>query len=173
MLLKSVFHVFFKLLVIFWCICTTDPMNSEIIHSLLLPQPCSTFISFSLRLAHGMNWFHFVWFWQPCLLCNEMWCGRGLTVSINAGQSADCRARWRYSLALERSAHSDTTASVCAAGSLAVIYDASRTISLSLTLIQQFIYCHACIRAEVSFLQPSQGGGREGGNPCNQLVPHP
>lgn len=33
-------------------------------------------------------------------------------------------ARWRYSLAQERSAHSDTTASVCALGSLAVIYDA-------------------------------------------------
>lgn len=59
---------------------------------------------------------------------------------------------------MERSAHSDTTASVCAAGSLAVIYDAFRAISLSLTLIQQFIYCHACIRAEVSFLQLKWGG---------------
>ena len=42
-----------------------------------------------------MNWFHFVWFWQPCLLCNEMWCGGGLTVSINAGQSADCRGQMK------------------------------------------------------------------------------
>lgn len=42
-----------------------------------------------------MNWFHFVWFWQPCLLCNEMWCGEGLTVSINAGQSADCRGQMK------------------------------------------------------------------------------
>ena len=68
-------------------------------------------------------------------------------------------ARWRYSLAQERNAHSDTTASVCTPGSLAVIYDASRAITLSLTLIQQFIYWFACIRAEVSFLWG--GGGRQ------------
>ena len=69
-------------------------------------------------------------------------------------------ARWRYSLAQERSAHSDTTASVCTTGSLLVIYNASCAITLSLTLIQQFIYWCACIRAEVSFLQG------EGQNNC-------
>lgn len=68
------------------------------------------------------------------------------------GNLLTARARWRYSLAQERGAHSDTTASVCTSPSLAVIYDASRAITLSLTLIQQFIYWCACIWAEVIFL---------------------
>lgn len=68
------------------------------------------------------------------------------------GNLLTARARWRYSLAQERSAHSDTTASVCTPGSLAVIYDTPHAITLSLTLIQQFIYWSACIWAEVIFL---------------------
>lgn len=88
-----------------------------------------------------------------------MKCGvaKGWQYPSTRGNLLTAGARWRYSLAQERSAHSDTTASVCAPGSLAVIYDASRAITLSLTLIQQFIYWCACIRAEVSFLQ---GGGQ-------------
>jgi len=87
-----------------------------------------------------------------------MKCGvaEGWQYPSTRGNLLTAGARWRYSLAQERSAHSDTTASVCAPGSLAVIYDASRAITLSLTLIQQFIYWCACIWAEVSFLQ---GGG--------------
>lgn len=88
-----------------------------------------------------------------------MKCGvaEGWQYPSTRGNLLTAGARWRYSLAQERSAHSDTTASVCAPGSLAVIYDASRAITLSLTLIQQFIYWCACIRAEVSFLR---GGGQ-------------
>lgn len=88
-----------------------------------------------------------------------MKCGvaEGWQYPSTRGNLLTAGARWRYSLAQERSAHSDTTASVCAPGSLAVIYDASRAITLSLTLIQQFIYWCACIWAEVSFLR---GGGQ-------------
>lgn len=88
-----------------------------------------------------------------------MKCGvaEGWQYPSTRGNLLTAGARWRYSLAQERSAHSDTTASVCAPGSLAVIYDASRAITLSLTLIQQFIYWCACIQAEVSFLR---GGGQ-------------
>lgn len=88
-----------------------------------------------------------------------MKCGvaEGWQYPSTRGNLLTAGARWRYSLAQERSAHSDTTASVCAPGSLAVIYDASRAITLTLTLIQQFIYWCACIRAEVSFLW---GGGQ-------------
>lgn len=84
-----------------------------------------------------------------------MKCGvvEGWQYPSTRGNLLTAGARWRYSLAQERSAHSDTTASVCASGSPAVIYDASRAITLSLTLIQQFIYWCACIRAEVSFLR--------------------
>lgn len=91
-----------------------------------------------------------------------MKCGvaEGWQYPSTRGNLLTAGARWRYSLAQERNAHSDTTASVCATGSLAVIYDASRAITLSLTLIQQFIYCHACIRAEVSFLQRGGGAGK-------------
>ncbi len=35
-------------------------------------SPHSTLISFSTRSPCRINWFHFVWLWQPCLLCNEM-----------------------------------------------------------------------------------------------------
>lgn len=69
-------------------------------------------------------------------------------------------ARWRYSLAQERNAHSDTTACVFTPGTLAVIYDASSAITLSLTLIQQFIYWFACTRAEVSLLQGGDKNNR-------------
>lgn len=124
----------------------------------LPPQPHSTFISFSLRLCPG--WIDFTLFGFDNHVYCAMKCGvaEGWQYPSTRGNLLTAGARWRYSLAQERSAHSDTTASVCATGSLAVIYDASRAITLSLTLIQQFIYCHACIRAEVSFLQ--RGGGR-------------
>lgn len=91
-----------------------------------------------------------------------MKCGvaEGWQYPSTRGNLLTAEARWRYSLAQERSAHSDTTASVCAPRSYAVIYDASHAITLSLTLIQQFIYWCACIRAEVSFLQ------RGGQNNC-------
>lgn len=71
-------------------------VNSEIIHCLCY-RPSAAVRSFHLAAhsLHGMNWFHFVCLWQPCLLCNEMWCGEGLTVSINAGQSADCRGQMK------------------------------------------------------------------------------
>lgn len=84
-----------------------------------------------------------------------MKCGvaEGWQYPSTRGNLLTAEARWRYSLDQERSAHSDTTASVCAPRSHAVIYDASHAITLSLTLIQQFIYWCACIRAEVSFLR--------------------
>lgn len=75
--------------------CPKAVRNSEIIQYICCPEPHSTLISFSMHSLYRMNWFHFVWFWQPCLLCNEMWCGGGLTVSINAGQSADCRGQMK------------------------------------------------------------------------------
>lgn len=132
----------------------------------LPPQPHSTFISFSLRLCPG--WIDFTLFGFDNHVYCAMKCGvaEGWQYPSTRGNLLTAGARWRYSLAQERSAHSDTTASVCATGSLAEIYDASRAITLSLTLIQQFIYCHACIRAEVSFLQ--RGGGVGGGGKCLQ-----
>lgn len=131
------------------------------------PQPHSTFISFSLRLCTG--WIDFTLFGFDNHVYCAMKCGvaEGWQYPSTQGNLLTAGARWRYSLAQERSAHSDTTASVCTTGSLAVIYDASRAITLSLTLIQQFIYCQACIRAEVSFLQRG-GGGRGGGGNCLQ-----
>lgn len=69
--------------------------NPDIIHYLCCKQTPRMLISFSMHSLYRINWFHFVWFWQPCLLCNEMWCGEGLTVSINAGQSADCRGQMK------------------------------------------------------------------------------
>lgn len=160
---KSVFpHLFVKLL---WSVCATDLMNSEIIH---FPRSHRSPPVRSFHLAYALctGWIDFTLFGFDNHVYCAMKCGvaEGWQYPSTRGNLLTAGARWRYSLAQERSAHSDTTASVCAMGSLAVIYDASRAITLSLTLIQQFIYCHACIRAEVSFLW---GGG------CNQLVPHP
>lgn len=144
----------------------TDLMNSEIIH---FPRSHRSPPVRSFHLAYALctGWIDFTLFGFDNHVYCAMKCGvaEGWQYPSTRGNLLTAGARWRYSLAQERSAHSDTTASVCATGSLAVIYDASRAITLSLTLIQQFIYCHACIRAEVSFLLGGWGG-------CNQLVPH-
>lgn len=132
-------------------------MNSKIIHFFCCYWSHSTLISFSMHSLYRMNWFYFVWFWQPCLLCNEMWCGGRLTVSINTGQSADCWGQMKVfiSSGAQRSLRHD---SQCLRPGIACCnLRCSGAITLSLTLIQQFIYWCACIRAEVSFLQ---GGGQ-------------
>lgn len=74
-------------------------------------QTHSTLISFKMHWPCRINWFHFMWVWQPCLLCSEMQCSSQLTVSINMGQHTDCWARWRHALLWKRNTHSDTTVS--------------------------------------------------------------
>lgn len=142
----------------------TDLMNSEIIH---FPRshrsPPSAFISFSLRPVYGMNWFHFVWFWQPCLLCNEMWCGRGLTVSINAGQSADCRGQMKVfiSSGAQRSLRHD---SQCLRHGIARRNLWCFPCHYSITDTDSAIYILPCMHTGRGELL-TRGG-------CNQLVPH-
>lgn len=93
-----------------------------------------------------------------------MKCGvaEGWRYPSTRGNLLTAGARWRYSLAQEHSAHSDTTASVCTPGSLAVIYDASHAITLSLTLIQQFIYWWHAYRQRCA----SRGDWGGGQNNC-------
>lgn len=98
--------------------------------------------SFHLACTHCTGWIDFTLFGFDNHVYCAMKCGvaEGWQYPSTRGNLLTAGARWRYSLAQEHSAHSDTTASVCTPGSLAVIYDASHAITLSLTLIQQFIY---------------------------------
>lgn len=135
----------------------------------LLP-PNTAVRSFHLACTHCTGWIDFTLFGFDNHVYCAMKCGvaEGWQYPSTRGNLLTARARWRYSLAQERSAHSDMTASVCAPGSLAVIYDASHAITLSLTLIQQFIYWwHAYGQRWASYVEGDKTTA------CHQLVPHP